>query len=216
MNTMMAPVGAAFGQTEAPVSEDVPEPFTDKPAFYLYRTLVMPLSEWEMHTGLSREKNTPEQIAEVYKKVVGKRAVNPGLEREDFGTWHAVNTTPPNIDEEVASENALIAGRYRIDFGMISEGLATEERPERTMSVDYYIMVDPAMVRAEEPLAPREVTSAVKTAAAVGLVVGGIGTAMLVKRGVGLRVLAGVAGGVIGAGIAIQGARLFQERGAEA
>lgn len=215
MNTMMKPLA---GLEEELSGEEIPQPFTEKPAFFLHRMISMPLSQWEMQTGLERATSSPEQIAEVYKKVVGKRAVSPGLERESFGSWQAMNTEVPNVDEEVAAENALIAGNYRVDFGTIVEGRATEGRPESMMHVDYFLVVDPAMVRGEllDPEEDMPVQAGVQGAALAGLVVGGVATMALVKKGVGLRILAGVAGGVIGAGIAIQGARLLQERGAEA
>jgi len=213
---MMAPFG---GLEEELSGSEIPQPFTDKPTFYLHRFITMPMTQWELQTGLRRATSTPEQMAETYKKVVKKRAVRPGLERESFGSWQAANTTSPDQDEEVASENSLIAGNYRVDFGLITEGTPTEERPEAEMGIDYFIMVDPAMVRGEG-LVPKKgsppLSAEVKGAAVLGLVVGGIATASLVKKGVGLRLLAGLAGGVIGAGIFAQGARAMQDLGAEA
>lgn len=215
MTTMMAPFG---GLEEELRGDEIPQPFTEKPAFYLHRFITMPMEQWELQTGLRRETSTPEQMAETYKKVVKKRAVRPGLERESFGSWQAVNTEIPDQEEEVASENALIAGSYRVEYGLITEGGATEERPEREMGIDYFIMVDPAMVRGEG-LVPKNgapISAEVKGAAVLGLVVGGVATAAMVKKGIGLRLLAGLAGGVIGAGLFAQGARVMQERGAEA
>lgn len=181
---------------------EVPQPFTGKPQYYLYRMFSMPMSKWEMLTGLSRETAEPEEFAEEYKQTVRKKLLTgASSERALFGPWYGAQINDPTTDMQAKLEPRLRDGSFQVNPGAAFKGV-DEEANEENLQVEYFVLTDPFIDAAEtpEPILARADSPVVPFFLAFG--VAGLVTASMVEKGTGLKVLAGTAGGLF-AGVAV-------------
>lgn len=198
-------------------TQAVEEPsFLPNPVFYLFRTYSDKKSNWEQLTGLKFSTSTPEVIADAFRRVVQKHVEKGGPQRDAFGDWLGYKIDPPTVPEQAIAngqvENAIV------ESGAIIEGSNPDNPQEQMMHVDYYVTLDPSFVRAGVPSSPDApgasagFSDRTKMAGAAGLVIGGLATSLLVKKGFGLKLLAGFAGGIITAGILMTASKASEER----
>lgn len=194
----------------------VEEPtFLPNPVFYLFRTYSDKKSTWEQLTGLKFATNTPEVIADAFRRVVQKHVERGGSQRDAFGDWLGYKIDPPTPPEQAIANGQV--DKALVETGAIIEGSNPDNPQEQMMHVDYYVTLDPGIVRAGIPSTPEEpgevgtFTDRTKLAGAAGLVIGGLATSLLVKKGIGLKLLAGFAGGVVAAGVFMAAARATEE-----
>ena len=207
------PMETEEGMTISQLEDGVLPPPTDKRAFFLHRFYSDTKARWEMLTGMDFETSTPSEIADAFTRVVKKHVEKPGPQRDAFSGWEGHNTVPPTPAEQAAAEQAIRAGKAKIVAGTIVEGSSPDDQKLPMMHVDYYVMVDPSIASQPDELAIGSgLTDRTKLAGTAGLIIGGLGTALLVKKGFGLKLLAGVAGGVITAGIFMQAAHMADQR----
>lgn len=169
------------------------------PVYYLHRSYSDTKDRWEMLTGLDFDSSTPTVIADAFKRVVLKN-LNPGPQRDRFGTWKGYLVSPPTASEQVQLDQMARSNLASIEVGTIVEGTNPANSQEQMMHVDYFVTVDPQQLDSQE-FASGGLSDRTKVAGVAGLVVGGIATSLLVRKGFGPKLLAGFAGGVITAGI---------------
>lgn len=151
--------------------------------FYLELVETMPLTEWQMLTGL--DAGTAEELAQAYKEVVRKK-LQKGI-RADFSDWFN------QAGQELTPEQRQLAEQLLSKFAAVIE-LVTFAEEGDSLSATYQVRVEP---QRETPLTPEQAPRASLMTGAFLFVAGGFATSLLVKKGVGLKVLAGVAGGAI-------------------